>query len=60
MSHSSIVDILTDVDALKQEYDADGVKIYFKSIQDFTIKLIKDEKIIQAFRKGHDQFDKLL
>lgn len=35
---------------LKNEYDADGVKVYFNDYNNYTIKLIKNNKIIKVFR----------
>lgn len=60
MLDATILALLTNVDELKQRHDADGVKVYFKSIDNYTIKVIKDEKVIHVCRKGHKQFDKLL
>ena len=34
-------------------YDADGVKLYLKSGDNYSIKIIKDDKIIKRIRKGH-------
>lgn len=33
-------------------YDADGVKLYLKSGNIYSIKIIKDDKIIKRIRKG--------
>ena len=60
MLDMNVLTVLTEVDALKNKYHADGVKVYFKSIEDYTIKVIKDEQVIRTFRKGRGQFDKLL
>lgn len=43
---------------LKQKYDGDGIKVYLKDKEHFTIKIIKDENIVRAIRVGRKtQFD---
>lgn len=36
---------------LMKEYDADGVKIYFKSEENYCVKFIREEKVVKVFRK---------
>lgn len=45
-------------DELRQKYDGDGIKVYLKDEDHFTIKVIKDENIVRAIRVGKRlQFD---
>lgn len=41
----------------KELYDADGVKVYYIEKDNYSIKIIKDNKVIKRYRRGrHGHF----
>lgn len=37
---------------IKEEHEADGIKVYFVDEENYTFKVIKEEKIVHRYRKG--------
>lgn len=49
-----ITTLLKELATLREIEGADGVKIFFKTPQNYCIKIIKDDKIIKKYRKGRE------
>lgn len=46
-----MIELIEKLNELKEKYGADGIKIYFMDENNYTVKFIKDEKVIIAYRK---------
>lgn len=49
-----MLELLKLLNDLRVRYEADGVKVFFKSEEDYCVKVIKNEKVIKVFRKVKD------
>lgn len=52
MTDTDILSILASAESLKSKYNATAVKVYFTSANEYTIKVIKDDKLFRTFRRG--------
>lgn len=44
--------VLASAQAFKELYDADGVKVYYLKEDNYSIKIIKDNKVVKRYRRG--------
>lgn len=58
-SNTDSIDDLKDLlIKISKEYSCDEIKVYYISEVDYCVKLIKDEKIINCFRRGKERMRK--
>lgn len=54
LKETEALEVLNKCQALKDKYNADGLKIYFKNESDATIKVIAEGAVIRTIRVGDD------
>lgn len=54
-----VADLIALLSKIKKDYDADCIKVYFESENNYCIKIIKNGSNIKTFRKkeGNTNFD---
>lgn len=48
-------ELIEIIEKYKQEYEADGVKVYYHTKNDYCIKFIKGEQLVKVVRKGRSR-----